>query len=360
MSELVDRRLFLRRGALGAAGVAVLGSGILAGCGSDKPSAASGGSKSGADLGEMSLQLSWIEDVEFAGSYIADRKGYYTKAGFSSATLLPGGESVTQDAIVATGKALAGISSPDITAANINKGADLIIVGAQYQQNPFCVMSLAKSPIKTPQDMIGKKIGVQATNDTVWAAFLKVNKIDPSQVNSIAAVTDPLQLTTGDVDGWFSFITNEPNLLKAKGFDTYLLQLQDYHYPLVSETYMVKKSAVKSSPDKIKAFLKAEIQGWHDALADPAEAAKYAATDFGKDQGLDVAEQTIAGKAQVPLFLTDDTRANGIFTVTDELVADTIKSLKLGGLSITAEKLFDFSLLNEVYKENPDLKKSPV
>ena len=83
-----------------------------------------------------------------------------------------------QDAVVAAGKAFVGISSPDITAAAILQGADLIIVGAQYQKNPFCIMSLATKPIHTPQDMIGKKIGVQSTNESVWKAFLKANNID--------------------------------------------------------------------------------------------------------------------------------------------------------------------------------------
>ena len=50
---------------------------------------------------------------------------------------MAGGPNVSQDSVVAAGKALVGISSPDITGAAILKGAPLVIIGAQYQKNPF-------------------------------------------------------------------------------------------------------------------------------------------------------------------------------------------------------------------------------
>ena len=136
------------------------------------------------------------------------------KQGFSSVELLSGGPTVQQDAVVQSGKAFACISAPDITSSAINNGADLKIIGAQYQKNPFAVMSLKKSPIKTPDDMIGKKIGVQATNEAVWAAFLKANDIDPSKIDKVPVQFNPEPLAKGTVDGWFSFFTNEPNTLK--------------------------------------------------------------------------------------------------------------------------------------------------
>ncbi len=52
---------------------------------------------------------------------------------------------------------------------------------------------------------------------------------------------DPQPLvTTQEVDGWFSFFTNEPNLLKTKGVDTVVMLLNDHGYPMVSEIYVVR------------------------------------------------------------------------------------------------------------------------
>ena len=90
--------------------------------------------------------------------------------------------------------------------------------------------------------MIGKKIGVQATNEAVWNAFLKANNIDPAKITKVPVQFDPTPLVAKEVDGWFSFVTNEPNLLKTKGVDTAVILLADYDYPLVSETYVVRRT----------------------------------------------------------------------------------------------------------------------
>ncbi|WP_101830441.1 ABC transporter substrate-binding protein [Frankia canadensis] len=337
----------------GATLLSVGGGGLLAACGSDDEDSSSSGSGS---FGTLAIRLSWIKNVEFAGEYIADQRGYYKAAGFSGVNLIAGGPSATpQDTDVATGKAFIGISSPDITGNAITQGAPLKIIGAQYQKNPFAIMSLTKKPITSPQEMLGKKIGVQATNESVWTAFLKANKIDPSAITKVPVEFDPLPLTTGTVDGWFSFVTNEPNSLRVKGFDVTTFLLADHNYPLVSETFMVSDESIAKNRDKVKAALTAEIRGWKDATADPALGAKLAATVYGKDLGLDEKEQVLESTDQNKLILTAETKKNGLFTVTDELVEENIATLKIAGVDLTADKLFDLSILRELYKEKPEL-----
>lgn len=366
MVQKLNRRAFLGRSVAGAAGLAAIGVGgstLLSACGSSSSSSSSSattaGSGGGGNFGTLDYQLSWIKNVEFAGQYIADQRGYYSNAGFSKVNLISGGPNVQQDAVVAAGGALVGVSTPDITAPAVLKGAPLKIIGALFQKNPFCVMSLASKPINTPQDMIGKKVGVQAVNEPVWNAFLKANNIDPSKVTKVPVQFDPQPLVAGEVDGWFSFITNEPNLLKVQGVDTVTFLLNDYNYPLCSQTYMTTQKTIDSKRDLLKAYLVADIKGWHDSIADPKLGAQYAVDIYGKDQGLDVNEQTLESEAQNKLIVTPDTQTNGILTATDKLVSDSLATLALGGTDITADKLFDLSILNEVYKENPDLKTLP-
>ncbi len=351
LTNSLGRRRLLQ--GLQAGGLALLAGPLLAACGDDEPKTTASGSK---DFGELSLRLSWIKNVEFAGSYIADSKGYYKQAGFSSVNLISGGPSATpQETDVVTRKALVGISSPDITGAAIVKGAPLKIIGAQYQKNPFCVMSLADKPIKTPEDMYGKKIGVQATNESVWAAFVKAAGLDASKINKVPVQFDPLPLTQGTVDGWFSFVTNEPNDLKTKGFKVTTFLLADFGYPLVSESYMVRQDTIDTKRDLLKAFLYAENLGWTENLKDPKLGADLAANTYGKGLGLTAQEQTLESQTENTLILTADTRKNGLFTVTDTLIAENVKTLNDGGLALTADKLFDLSLLKEVYAEHPEL-----
>jgi len=361
----LDRRQFLSRSLVAGAGLATVGgaSGLLAACSSSSKSTATTGTTGGgtASLGAAKLQLSWVEDVEFAGEYIADSKGYYTQVGFSKMTLLAGGPSVNQDDVVASGQALACISSPDITAAKITKGADLITIGAQYQKNPFCIMSLASAPLANPQAMIGKKIGVQSTNTAVWDSFLKANNISQSQVTTVPVQFDPSGLVTGEVQGWFSFITNEPIALADQGHPTTTFLLNDFNYPLVSETYVVQTSSLQGEKrNQLKALLKAEIMGWRDSLKDPTEGAALAVNTYGKSQKLSMKPEVEQSKAQNLLILDSRTKTEGIFTVPTNMINDTVKTINASGTTITASKLFDMSVLTEVYQENPDLKTDPT
>jgi ABC-type nitrate/sulfonate/bicarbonate transport system substrate-binding protein len=309
-----------------------------------------------ADMGTLDFRLSWIKNVEFAGEYIADSKGYYTTEGFSTVNLQGGGPTATPiETDLVQNKTFCGISSPDITSAAIVAGAKLKIIAAQYQKNPFAIMSLAKNPIKTPQDMIGKKIGVQATNESVWDTFLKANNLDPSKIDKVPVQFDPTPITTGTVDGWFSFITNEPITIAGKGFPVTTFLLADYNYPLVSEVYVVRTADITANRDKIKAMLRADIKGWKDNIADPGEGATLTVNTYGKGLGLAIPEQTLESAAENKLIVSADTTANGLFTITPELIAENIKTLGIGGVTITADDLFDMTILQEIYKDDPSL-----
>jgi ABC-type nitrate/sulfonate/bicarbonate transport system substrate-binding protein len=166
---------------------------------------------------------------------------------------------------------------------------------------------------------------------------------------------DPSVVETGEVDAFMAYLTNEPILLAGRGLTPVTLGFADNGLPVVAETFTVLSSLIESDRDMLKAFLKAEIQGWNDAVADPAASATLAVDTYGKDQDLELDEQTKEAEAQNGLIVSDDTKANGLFTMTDALVEENIQALSVMGTEIKAEDLFDLSLLSEVYEENPDL-----
>ena len=350
-----DRRAFLR---LSGAGAGTIGGALLlAACsGTSTPgSSTSGGAKS---FGTIALQLSWIKNVEFAGEYFATEKGYYKKAGFDEVTLLAGGPGISAEDAVISGKALVGLAAPVTTAPAILKGAPLKIIATTYQKNPFCLLSLEEgTPIKTLADLKGKRVGVQSGgNQTIFEGFLKANNLSTSDVTIVTTQFDITPLEKKKYDAHMSYITNEPLLAKAAGYTPVVLGFADNGLPFVAETFTTTDDAIKNKRDLLKAFLKAEVQGWTDSVNDPAKSADLAANTYGKDLKLDAAEQTGEATAGNGLIITDDVNANGLFTMTDALVAENIASLAAMGTTITAEKLFDLTLINEVFKENPALK----
>jgi ABC-type nitrate/sulfonate/bicarbonate transport system substrate-binding protein len=356
MTPVFHRREFLRYSAM--AGFAIGGAGLITACSTSNSAGSSGGSSSdGSKFGSVAVQLSWIKNIEFAGEYFALEKGYYKEAGFSHVDLVSGGAAGTGvEAGLDTGKIWIGMSAPQLTAPAVLNGLPAKIVGATYQKNPFCIVSSAAKPINTPQDMVGRKIGVQDSNQLVFGALLDANGIDLKSITVVPAQFDPSPLANGEVDGWVSYVTNEPITLASKGFKNHAMLFADFNLPLVGESFTVKQETIDNERDKLKAFLIAEIKGWRDAIANPAESARLAAAVYGKDQHLDVAEQTQEATAQIGLVVSNDTKANGLFTMTENLVDENIAALKAAKLDVAAGDLFDLSIIDEIYKEHPDLK----
>ncbi|MCD4525590.1 ABC transporter substrate-binding protein [Nocardioides sp. cx-173] len=344
----------LRLGAVAAAAVLA-----LAACGSDDEKADDGsGGGSGDGLGDITVQLSWIKNAEFAGEFIADDKGYYTEAGFDGVELLAG--PVGTEELVATGKADFGLSNAISTAAAIaNSDFPLKIVGTTFQKNPFSILSLADGGnIQTPQDLVGKKIGVQDPNLSLFNALLAANDIDPDDVEIVPNGFDIAPLEDGQIDGLVAYVTNESLLVAGHGFDTVDLTFADNGLPFVAESVITTDEMIESKPDVVKGFLEAEIKGWKDACADTELGAKLAVEKYGADidPPLEMEKEIAQADQQCELLVnTDETAANGLFTISDEMIEANLASLEAAEIDVTAEDLFDTSLLAEVLEENPEL-----
>ncbi|WP_061782420.1 ABC transporter substrate-binding protein [Microbacterium hominis] len=352
MSILSSRRA--RRAAAALAGTA-LAVAALVGCSSSSASSSDPSASAAADYGDLTVQLSWIKNEEFAGEYIADSKGYYKEAGFSSVNLVPGPS--TGVAELASGTATVALSdSVSVGAAVANEGAPVKIIGATFQKNPFTILSLKSGGnISTPADLKGKKIGVQDSNASLFKALLSANGIDPSELTIVPVQYDPAPLVNGEVDGFVAYLTNEAITLEMKGIATTNLPFAENGLPFVAETVAATDDTIANKRDMLKAFLKAEIRGWKDALADPQEGADLAMSTYGADLGLDPAKTLAGSKAQNELVVSDETVANGLFTISDKLQSMTIESLAGAGITLKASDLFDLSLLSEVYAEDPSL-----
>ena len=356
MTTPLSTRSTRRRTGLRTLALAVTATLALAACGSDDGETEAGSGEPG-DYGDITVQLSWIKNAEFAGEFMADSKGYYTDAGFSSVELESGPGAT--ESLVLSGKADFGLSNAISTGQVVaEEEAPLKIIGTTYQKNPFTILSLADGGnILTPEDLIGKKIGVQAgPTETLFDALLEVNGIDPGDVEKVPVEYDPSPLVNGDVDGFLAYVTNESIIVESLGNEVANLLFADNGLPFVAESVIATDQTIAEEPEMVKAFLKAEILGWKDACADLEAGAALAVDEYGKDLDLDLAKETEQNTIQCETLInTDETAENGIFTISDELLAQNMETLAAAGIDVAQEDLFDLSLLTELLADEPDL-----
>lgn len=338
-----------------AATVALTTALVLTAC-SGESTAAPSGSDAAADFGTGGVALSWIKNYEFAGYYYADKNGYYTDNGFDSVDIIAGGGTTNPWDTVLAGNATIGLAS-DLTGITgaINDGAPLKIIGAQFVKSPVGFVSLAGNPISSVDDLAGKTIGVDAGGKIAVEAVLAANDLPADTVTfeSVPNGIDPLM--NGDVDALVGFLTNYPIAVTEAGGDVVTLSFSDAGYAQFGDAVVVSEDALENDRDKVKAMMVSVIEGWNDALTDGPQGIADIAMEYGGEENdLDAALQLSSATVLPSFMLTDDTVANGIFTITPDLVDQAVSSLAAGGITADADQ-FDTSLLEEVYEEHPDL-----
>jgi ABC-type nitrate/sulfonate/bicarbonate transport system substrate-binding protein len=312
----------------------------------------------GEGLGDLTVQLSWIKNAEFAGEFMADSKGYYADAGFGEVTL-NAGPGATEN-LVASGKADFGLTNA-VTVGQVvaNEDAPIKIVGTTFQKNPFTILSLKDgADIATIEDLKGKKIGVQdGGNGLLFSALLAANGLTEDDVEIVPVQYDPQPLVNGEVDGFLAYVTNESIIVEAQGEEVTNLLFADNGLPFVAESVIATDETIAERPEAVKAFLEAEIKGWTDACTDLEGGAKLAVDEYGADQDLDLEKEIEQNTVQCEeLINSDETAENGLFTISDELMAQNMATFEAAGIDAAQEDVFDLSLLEELLAEKPELK----
>lgn len=335
---LISRRSFL--GGLGAVSLAG-----LVGCSPDTPS--SGGTSA------VTYQLSWTHSVQFGGTYLAQDRGLFTDAGLD-VKLAAGGPNVAGDANTVSGAALMNISVADGVARSNAEGADLVIIGTQYQKFAGTILSLADAALVEPQDLIGKKIGVAGTDTPGLTAFMDTNGLAPEQVEFVPSQYDPAVLTAGQVDGLFCFYNDLPVALAIQGIEGHSMLLADFGYNPMSQTYTVSRSSLEdeTTRSQIVRLFRGDAQGWQLYKEDPQAAAELTVSAY-PDAGLDLATQEKQAEVQLDLMFSDATDSFGFGWFTDQQVADNLKLFDQLGIEGVTEQLWDHSILDEVFKDGP-------
>ncbi len=272
----------------------------LTGCSPSKP----------VELEEVTIQLSWFHDVEFAGIYVAEAKGFYAEQGLK-VEIVMGGPTVDALAEVLSGRADFGIMTGDQIIRARAAGNDVVAISSIFRQSPLIVMALADSGIRRPEDLVGKTVGVISPNlDTTWdiqfMALLRRLGIDHTSMTFVPTQDyfGANELTSGRVDAASSFfVTNEPVQARIDGIAVAQFFYSDYGIVSYANPIFTTGELIAQNPDLVQRFVRATLKGYQYAIEHPEEAA----TITGKyDEGRTSEVLVAAMQAQIPLIDTGD------------------------------------------------------
>jgi NitT/TauT family transport system substrate-binding protein len=160
----------------------------------------------------------------------------------------------------------------------IAKGAPLKVISTVYQSNPNAVLALKKMNIRSPRDLVGKKVGVPAgsSQTTMLPLFLRANGLKESEVNLINMPPTAMvpSLLQGQVDAILGSIDAYQIQIEAQGAQVDVYRFADYGVPTVSTSIFAANSVLASSPDIARRFVAASLKGWYFAIDNPERAVR--------------------------------------------------------------------------------------
>ena len=312
---------------------------------------------------KIRLVLNWKYEGPQGMFFLAQDRGYFKQEGLD-VTFDQGNGSGAAVPQVANGAYDMGFGDINALIELAAKKPDDAPVGVYmiYNRPPFTVAVKTESPIQSPADFPGHKLGGSANDGALklFPALCATAKIDCSKVDIVNMQPNLREqmLMQGQVDAVFGYVNTIRFSAKLTGIDPdkqlRFIKYDAYGMDLYSNGIIVSRKFVKEHPEAVRGFLKAINHSIKDAIADP-----QAAID--------------AVVAREPLIKPVIERARLDATLADEMSHPEIAKIGLGDIDdarmtkaidilVKAKELPRTPALNEIFDRSflPPLSERPT
>jgi len=231
---------------------------------------------------DVTLQLKWVTQAQFAGFYVAQDMGFYEEEGLN-VTIKPGGPDIAPPQVIAGGGADVIIDWMPSALAAREKGVPLVNIAQPFKRSGMMLTCRKDTGIASPTDFPGRTLGVWFFgNEYPFLAWMSSLNIPTD--GSAGGVTvlkqgfnvDPLIQRQADCistmtynEYWQVIDAGIPaeELVVFKYEDQGVATLEDGLY--VREKNLADDAFV----DKMARFVRATMKGWEWAAANSDKAA---------------------------------------------------------------------------------------
>src|SRR3954462_14329012 len=159
----------------------------------------------------VSFRLDWTLSGYHLPFYWAKEKGYYGAENLD-VDIKEGAGSGKTVALMSGQQDDIGLADYMFMSVGVAKGMKLKGIFGEVQDGAWAVVSRADSPVKKPEDLIGRSVATTADHKAMLDLLLAINKIPADQVK--IQVTSPATRNTvfvnGQVDNFISVVIGSP------------------------------------------------------------------------------------------------------------------------------------------------------
>lgn len=266
------------------------------------------------DKRTVKLLLDWTWWPPHVPLIVAVEKGFFGAAGLN-VEIRQGTGSGTTSQIV-------GQANYDIGHVNLSSAAQAMAKGVAIRSVATITamgppgMVFRPGLIKTPNDVIGKRIGSTpgGSDSTILPAFLAANKIDPSQVRIVsmpgeaklgALISNQIDIISADAI-YFAALAIE------KGVEVDQLTYGEFGANTIGYGFISSDAYIKSNGDTIRRFIAAAMQGYKYTEENLSEAVGLYRKSTGTTQTEKTVQDVYRGYLKLLKYRADE--RGGIYT----------------------------------------------
>ena len=284
----------------------------------------------------ITLYLDWINQFQFAGYYMAKEKGYYDKLGIDLEIVeYSNNHNVVNKVIENSSNYGIGKSSLIIDKF---EGKNVILLSSFFQNSPLVLITLKSSNIKTPKDLINKKVMItQDAKDAIAIKAMIVSQgMKMDELNIQDHSFDINDLINGKTDAMACYLSNEPLKLKEKNIKYNIINPYDFGFDFYEGILFTSQKELNENPIRVQNFNQASIQGWEYAFNNIEESAKVIYEKYNS-QNKTLKELIYEGNSLKKLSKIDE---NLLGNIDYQIIEEIKRFYTLLGLN-SNNKLFD-------------------
>lgn len=200
-------------------------------------------------------------NLPFVGVYVAQERGLFQKEGLSVDIQHSGGGADNLQLLVAGKVQVTTVDAAVLLQRRADPGLPLVSIALIGQTGQQAYVAMQASGMRTPADWAGAKVGYKGAPPPDLYAILDAAGVDPLQLELVSVGFDPHVLTTGMVDVYPVFKSNEPDILAREGHVLTAWQAADFGVPSLGLTYATTADQIANKPVELAAFTRATLAG---------------------------------------------------------------------------------------------------
>lgn len=219
---------------------------------------------------EVTLQLPWKFQFQFAGYIIAKEKGFYKDADLKVRLKQWEDKNVVDELI--NSKVEYAVLRPT-SMIDISKGKNLIYLATIFQSSPLVLLTDKSTQIKSISDFKNKKIMTSGdlSADVSLLAMISSEGIHLEDLIIQKPSFSSKDLLDKKTDLIAAYISNEPYTLKEYGGEPVIFNPKDFGFDFYSDILTTSKDYLIKNEEEVRRFREISLKGWEYAFSNIEE-----------------------------------------------------------------------------------------